>query len=158
MKLQVDNMSQERYYDYMLRRMREEDAKLTNALDNAKRSIWVTFTKEGIHKYPAALDDPKLATGDEYDVSFLGYPHRHTFYFKVQIEVFHNYRDIEFIQFKRWLENLYKDDVLQLDYKSCEMISDDLYTQINNKYPGRFVVIDVAEDNENGCQIVYPKA
>ena len=151
-------MSQERYYDYMLRRMREEDAKLTNALDNAKRSIWVTFTKEGIHKYPAALDDPKLATGDEYDVSFLGYPHRHTFYFKVQIEVFHNDRDIEFIQFKRWLENLYKDDVLQLDYKSCEMISDDLYAQINNKYPGRFVVIDVAEDNENGCQIVYPKA
>ena len=138
--------------------MKEEDAKLTNALDNAKRSIWVTFTKEGIHKYPAALDDPKLATGDEYDVSFLGYPHRHTFYFKVQIEVFHNDRDIEFIQFKRWLENLYKDDVLQLDYKSCEMISDDLYTQINNKYPGRFVVIDVAEDNENGCQIVYPKA
>ena len=151
-------MSQERYYDYMLRRMREEDAKLTNALDNAKRSIWVTFTKEGIHKYPAALDDPKLATGDEYDVSFLGYPHRHTFYFKVQIEVFHNDRDIEFIQFKRWLENLYKDDVLELDYKSCEMISDDLYTQINNRYPGRFVVIDVAEDGENGCQIVYPKA
>ena len=22
--------------------------------------IWVTFKKEGIHKYPAALDDPKL--------------------------------------------------------------------------------------------------
>ena len=158
MKSLVDKVQQERYYDYMLRRFREENAKMDKALENAKRSIWVTFTKEGIHKYPAALDDPKLATGDEYDVSFLGYPHRHTFYFKVQIEVFHNDRDIEFIQFKRWLENLYKDDVLQLDYKSCEMISDDLYTQINNKYPGRFVVIDVAEDNENGCQIVYPKA
>ena len=39
-----------------------------------KKLIWVTFRKEGIHKYPAALDDPKLATGDEYDVSFLGYP------------------------------------------------------------------------------------
>ena len=142
----------------MQRRMREEDAKLsiTHRLDNAKRSIWVTFTKEGIHKYPAALDDPALATGDEYDVSFLGYPHRHTFHFKVQIQVTHNDRDIEFIQFKRWLENLYKDDVLQLDYKSCEMIADDLYLQINDKYPGRFVVIDVAEDGENGCQIVYP--
>jgi hypothetical protein len=151
-------MSQERYYTYMQRRMREEDAKLsiTHRLDNAKRSIWVTFTKEGIHKYPAALDDPALATGDEYDVSFLGYPHRHTFHFKVQIQVTHNDRDIEFIQFKRWLENLYKDDVLQLDYKSCEMIADDLYLQINDKYPGRFVVIDVAEDGENGCQIVYP--
>ena len=51
-----------------------------------KRMIWVTFRKEGIHKYPAALDDPKLATGDEYDVSFLGYPHRHIFHFKVGIE------------------------------------------------------------------------
>jgi len=149
-------MDGERYYEYMLRRYREEDNKMTKALENAKRSIWVTFQKEGIHKYPAALEDPKLATGDEYDVSFLGYPHRHTFYFKVQIQVTHNDRDIEFIQFKRWLENLYKDDVLQLDYKSCEMIADDLYQHINIKYPNRFVVIDVSEDNENGCQIVYP--
>jgi len=154
--LLVDIVEQERYYTYMQRRMREEDAKMANALENAKRSIWVTFTKEGIHKYPAALDDPALATGDEYDVSFLGYPHRHTFHFKVQIQVTHNDRDIEFIQFKRWLENLYKEDILELDYKSCEMIADDLYLHINNKYPGRFVVIDVAEDGENGCQIVYP--
>ena len=31
----------ERYYDYMIRRTREEDAKMTqkNALDNASRSI-----------------------------------------------------------------------------------------------------------------------
>tara|TARA_Y100000385_G_scaffold146749_1_gene152353 strand:- start:744 stop:1190 length:447 start_codon:yes stop_codon:yes gene_type:complete len=142
----------EPYEAYMRRRSREEDAKM----NNAKRSIWVTFTKEGIHKYPAALEDPALATGDEYDVSFLGYPHRHTFHFKVQIQVTHNDRDIEFIQFKRWLESLYVGDILQLDYKSCEMIADDLYLEINNKYPGRFVVIDVAEDGENGCQIVYP--
>jgi len=32
---------------------------------NTTRMIWVTFQKEGIHKYPAALTDPKLATGDE---------------------------------------------------------------------------------------------
>ena len=35
------------------------------------------------------------------------------------------------------------------------MIADDLYKQINNKHPP-FVVIDVAEDNENGCSIIYP--
>ena len=128
---------------------------IENAKQFANRSIWVTFTKEGIHKYPAALDDPKLATGDEYDVSFLGYPHRHIFHFKVQIEVFHNDRDIEFIQFKRWLENLYKDDILQLDYKSCEMIADELYTNIAGKYPHRAIVINVSEDNENGCEVVY---
>ena len=63
--------------------------------------------------------------------------------------------NLEFIQFKRWCENLYNTGTLQLDYKSCEMISDDLYTHINKKYPDRFVVIDVAEDGENGCQIIY---
>lgn len=121
------------------------------------KSIWVTFRKEGIHKYPAALTDPALATGDEYDVSFLGYPHRHIFHFRVRIEVFHNDRDIEFIQFKRWLENLYNQGTIQLDYKSCEMISDDLYAQISARYPGRFVEIEVSEDGENGSNVFYPK-
>ena len=120
------------------------------------RSIWVTFSKEGIHKYPAALEDPKLATGDEYVVSFLGYPHRHIFHFKVWVEVFHNDRDIEFIQFKRWLEKMYSESILQLDYKSCEMIADDLAAEIQIRYPGRWLKISVAEDNENGCEIEYP--
>jgi hypothetical protein len=119
------------------------------------KMIWVTFRKEGMHKYPAALTDPALATGDEYDVSFLGYPHRHIFHFKVWIGVTHDDRDIEFIQFKRWLENLYKEGTLQLDYKSCEMMSGDLFDAISNKYPGREVWIEVSEDGENGSFIKY---
>ena len=115
------------------------------------KMIWVKFQKEGIHKYPAALEDPALATGDEYDVSFLGYPHRHTFHFKVAIEVFHDDRDIEFIQFKRWLENLYSTGTLQLDYKSCEMIAENLINYIENKYPNRAVRVEVYEDDENGA-------
>ena len=121
----------------------------------AVRTIFVTFQKEGIHRYPAAATDPMLATGDEYDVSFLASPHRHIFHFRVAIDVFHNDRDIEFIQFKRWLENLYKDSILALDYKSCEMIADDLYIQIAGRYPGRNVTIEVSEDGENGCVINY---
>jgi len=123
--------------------------------DRAQRRIWVTFRKEGIHKYPAAATDPALATGDRYDVSFLGYPHRHIFHFTVSIEVFHLDRDVEFIQFKRWLENLYSQGTLELDFKSCEMISDDLYEQIATRYPGRDVEITVAEDGENGATISY---
>jgi hypothetical protein len=79
--------------------------------------------------------------------------------------VFHNDRDIEFIQFKRWLENLFRpkhtdnnnntDSVLSLDYKSCEMIADDIYIQIAQRYPDRAVWIEVSEDNENGCLIKY---
>ena len=146
----------ERYYDYMLRMNREEDRKVYME-SSVKRSIWVTFRKEGIHLYPAAKDDPALATGDWDDVSFLGVAHRHIFHFKVRIEVQHNDRDIEFIQFKRWLERLYDDSVIELNHKSCEMIADDLYEQISAKYPGRFVEIDVAEDGENGCSIFYPR-
>ena len=118
----------------------------------ADRKIWVTFRKEGIHKYPAALTEPDLA-----DVSFLGYPHRHIFHFRVWIDVFHNDRDLEFIQFKRWCESLYSSDnsVLSLDHKSCEMIADDLYIQIADRYPGRVVHIEVSEDGENGCSIFY---
>lgn len=133
----------------------EQREQVDRIMSAAERKIWITFRKEGIHKYPAAATDPALATGDEYDVSFLAVPHRHIFHFRVWIDVFHNDRDIEFIQFKRWLENLYNKGTLALDYKSCEMMADDLYIQIASRYPGRAVWIEVAEDGENGCLIKY---
>ena len=133
----------------------EQRDQVTRIMQHCERKIWVTFQKEGIHKYPAAATDPKLATGDEYDVSFLATPHRHIFHFRVWISVFHDDRDIEFIQFKRWLENLYSNGTLELDYKSCEMIADDLYLQIAGRYPGRAVWIEVSEDGENGCLIKF---
>jgi len=123
--------------------------------DRADRMIWITLQREGIHSYPAAASDPKLNTNDEYDVSFLAHPHRHMFHFRIAIEVFHNDREIEFIQFKRWLGNLYNDSTLELNHKSCEMIADDLYSQIAIRYHNRKVIIDVSEDNENGCSIEY---
>ena len=123
--------------------------------DQAKRTIFVTFQKEGIHKYPAAATDPSLATGDEYDVSFLATPHRHIFHFNVAVQVFHNDRDIEFIQFKRWLENQYSQGIIELNFKSCEMMSDDLFEIIASRYPGRDIEITVSEDGENGATIFY---
>ena len=132
-----------------------EREKIEQSNLRAHRQIWVTFRKEGIHNYPAALVDPKLRTGDQYDVSFLGYPHRHIFDFRVSIDVQHNDRDIEFIQFKRWLEALYVEGTVVLHNKSCEMIADDLYLQIASRYPGRAVTIEVSEDGENGCTISY---
>ena len=131
--------------------------KLLKQANQASKMIWVTFQKEGIHMYPGADTDPKLATGDWDDVSFLGVPHRHIFHFKVWIEVFHDDRDIEFIQFKRWLQRLYDNSVLELDHKSCEMISNDLFLQIAQRYPGRNIWIDVSEDGENGSFIKYDK-
>ena len=135
--------------------IQEERNTVERVIAAADRKIWVTFKKEGIHRYPAAATDPLLCTAGEYDVSFLANPHRHIFWFKVWIDVFHSNRDLEFIQFKRWLESLYSKDILQLDFKSVEMISDDLYIQIADRYPNRNVVIEVSEDGENGCSISY---
>lgn len=112
--------------------------------------IYVTFQKEGIHHYPAAASSENLQ-----DVSFLGFPHRHMFHFKVHIQVFHDDRDIEFIQFKRWCESLYNEGTLMLNSKSVEMIADELFEKINETYPNRDVVIEVSEDNENGCVKTY---
>jgi hypothetical protein len=133
--------------------MNQEQRELADrVMGQAQRQIWITWQKEGIHKYPAALTDPALA-----DVQFLGYPHRHIFHFRVWIDVFHNDRDLEFIQFKRWCESLYSGHgaVLSLDHKSCEMMADDLYIQIASRYPGRVVHIEVSEDGENGALIRY---
>jgi len=137
--------------------IQEQREQIERIRESAERKIWVTFRREGIHCYPAAATDPKLNTAGEYDVSFLASPHRHIFHFRVWIDVWHNDRDIEFIQFKRWLESLYSGNhtVLALDWKSCEMIADDLYTQIAARYPERAVWIEVAEDGENGCLIKY---
>jgi|TARA_R110000851_G_scaffold63273_2_gene144757 hypothetical protein len=144
----------ESHDEFILRNMR--DSALKDRVNKASRMVWVTFEKEGLHKYPAALDDPKLATGDKYDVSFLGYIHRHIFKFRVWIEVFHDDRDIEFIQFKRWMNELYEGE-LNVDFQSCEMISDDLYLKIQERYPSRNVWIEVSEDGENGALTTYSK-
>lgn len=110
-----------------------------------RRSIFVQFRKEGIHRYPAAPEG----------VEFLKHPHRHIFHFRVDIDVFHNDRDIEFILFKRELEALYSGNALQVDYKSCEMLAEDLIGYISSKYTHRKIIVEVSEDGENGATLVF---
>lgn len=117
--------------------------------------VYVPFQKEGYHMYPGADINPSLATGDEYDVSHLGARHFHYFHFKVWVEVKHENRDIEFIQLRRWLESLYNIGSLELNGKSCEMLADDLYKKIHERYPDSEIRIDVSEDNINGAYVEY---
>lgn len=119
-------------------------------INSAKRWIWVTFQKAGFHKYPAAATDPALQ-----DVSYLGNKHRHLFKFKVQIEIFHNDRELEFHQVLNYCESLF-DKTIDIDFKSVEMLADDLYIQLAGKYPNRSMRINVSEDGECGCEIEYP--
>lgn len=113
------------------------------------KTVWVTFQRAGFHRYPDAENNEKLA-----DVKYLANVHRHLFKFKVTIEVHHNDRDIEFHQFLNWLESLY-DRQLTLDYKSCEMLSDELSVEIMKKYPDRKLIIEISEDGECGSTIYY---
>lgn len=120
-------------------------------MQNSNKKIFVTFQKAGYHRYPGALLDPNLS-----DVRYLGNTHRHLFKFKVWIEVFHDDREIEFHQFLNFCESLYISD-LSVDYKSCEMISDDLHRYISQKYQNRDIIIEVSEDGENGSYCEYFK-
>ena len=76
------------------------------------------------------------------------------FHFYVTLEVFHDDRDVEFILFKRELEGLFDKGVMQADYKSCEMLGQELMDYVEVNYPNRQCVVEVFEDDENGA-IVY---
>lgn len=126
--------------------------KLEQRKNSAKKMIWVTFQRAGFHYYPAAASDPALA-----DVMYLGNIHRHLFKFKVWIEIFHNDREIEFHQFLNFCESLFTSQHINIDYKSVEMLADEMYLSIASKYPHRDIWIEVSEDSENGCFNQYNK-
>lgn len=114
---------------------------------NVQKMIWVTFQRVGFHRYPDAPEN----------VKYLSETHRHLFKFRVGIQVYHGDREIEFHNFLNWLESLYSDksNKLILDYRSCEMIADDLAFSIIDKYPKRDIEIEVSEDGECGVTSVY---
>lgn len=120
-----------------------------------KKIIEVKFVKEGMHLFPGADTDPKYATGGWDDVSFLGKPHFHYFYYVVQVEVTHNNREIEFIQFNRWCQRLYSQGTLEHNGKSCEMLAEDLIEEIRKEYGDRWIKVSVLEDDINGAHVEY---
>jgi len=109
--------------------------------------IWITAQKEFTHSWKNAKDD----------VEFLKYEHRHLFKFKVWIQVFTDDRDIEFIQFKRFIESFLNNKLCDMSNTSCEMMSDAIAHVVSVKHPNRDIKIEVSEDGENGSEKFYPK-
>lgn len=103
----------------------------------------IKLQKEGIHYY-------SKAKGKE---SFLKYPHRHIFYITIEIEQFHNDRDIEYVNFKRWIEKRISSNLKE---KSCEMLAEKIIDIIHKKYKNRQIKVKVLEDNENGAVVSSP--
>lgn len=114
-----------------------------------KQFINVSMQKEFIHQY---LDAPE-------EVLFLRNPHRHILHITVEIEVFHDDRELEFILVKRDLEKfLDSQQLTAVSIRSCEMIGLSILTYVQAKYgANRDVNIGVSEDGENGSILKYTK-
>lgn len=115
---------------------------------NVRRTIWITFDRVGFHCYPDAPDE----------VAYLRDRHRHVFKFKVEIEVFHDERDIEFHMFQSWCLAQYADSIpgrLEADGKSCETLAYELGLRIQLAHPTREFTVEVSEDGECGSRVQF---
>lgn len=92
-----------------------------------KISIIIKLSVEGIHSFPKV---------EEYfqEVSFLIYPHRHTFNIECEFRVSHTERDREFILTKREINSYLHSKFFDLNLNclnfggmSCESIAFDLF-------------------------------
>ena len=108
-----------------------------------KKSVWVTHQFAAYHHWKQAPEQ----------VAFLRHDHRHMFHVRLEIEVSHNNRDVEFFMLKAELiEHIDLNFLERHDVGSCEMIAEQLYLWTkNNAY--RFLSVTVSEDNENGATI-----
>lgn len=74
------------------------------------------------------------------------------FHVVVHIEQFHGRRDVEYLLFKKWLNEtiMLLRDVWQTSV-SCEQMASSILMEIEHHYQGRAVRVEVNEDNENGA-------
>lgn len=104
---------------------------------------------EGIHCYPNAPEE----------VAYLRELHRHMFGVEVEMDVFDDDREIEFIMLKHSVQDAIR--ILtpngNLGSLSCEQIAKSIICYLRGKYcdgMNRTIIVTVDEDGENGA-IVY---
>lgn len=112
-----------------------------------EKYIKVRTQFQGFHFYPGAGDiDPRI--------KFLESKHRHLFKVEAKISVTHSDRELEFFLVKWSIEDFIKGG--NFDYKSCEMIAEDILSMLTAKYgEDRFYEITVSEDGESDGIVVY---
>jgi hypothetical protein len=112
-----------------------------------KTHVIVRLQVDGLHNFPAASE---LFP----EVGFLSVMHRHIFHIEAKKQVFHDDRDVEFIMFKRDIQDYFKQMYYKPDIrthmfgaKSCEMIAKEILNQFNCS------AVTVWEDLENGATV-----
>ena len=114
----------------------------------SKTFIKIRTQFEGVHHWPTA----------PAEVAHLQSPHRHTFYITLQIEVYHNDRELEFFMVKDFVDykvvrGLVKEE---LGRTSCEDLNDHFYEALRQKYgDNRIYIIETSEDRERSALSYY---
>lgn len=114
-------------------------------------TVWVTHTFVGIHEWANAPQRRR----------YLRNPHRHLFHVRVEVEVPHPDRAIEFHDLldvvRDCCEGLGEDVTLTgirwLRGMSCEMIAKDIMGAVLEEWPEVKLRVDVSEDGEAGGSI-----
>lgn len=107
-------------------------------------TILVNTAFEGIHKYADAPNE----------VAFLRDPHRHIFHVCVEMEVFNDDRELEFIMVKHSLESYLQTKPFGVR-SSCETMAVMICQYLLSIYGDRKMSCAVLEDNENGGKVYY---
>lgn len=106
-----------------------------------KKNIIIKLQFSAIHSWPDCDID---------EVSYLKYPHRHTFFVTMKFPIIFLNREIEFISLKNRIHKFIQNNLEgeDLGFTSCEMLAVDLI----DKFPPCNYV-SIFEDNENGAEV-----
>ena len=110
-----------------------------------RTSIWITTEFPGKHMWP---DAPA-------EVGFLRHLHRHLFKVRVEVEVKHDDRDVEFFILKNKVNSLIINELMpkleKVKTLSCEHMGKFLWNLLGEFYT--VIEIQVSEDGENGARL-----
>lgn len=111
-------------------------------------TIWVTTKFAALHYWPEA----------PVEVSFLQHPHRHEFHVKLEVQVSHGNRELEFFIIKKWLDNMLTVFSTGAFTYSCEQFAMQILRDFESRFPPftnvvRRVAVTVSEDGENGATV-----
>jgi hypothetical protein len=109
--------------------------------DNTPTSIWVTYSFVGFHSWPDAT--PSRA--------YLAARHRHNFGVRVDMEVLHDNREVEFHDLIDACK-YHLNDVPE-GGQSCEHMARHLLDNLAIEYPNRVISVSVDEDDECGATV-----
>lgn len=108
-------------------------------------SALVTFAVPGFHRWAEAPDHR----------DYLRSRHRHLFHVRVELELFHDDREVEFHDLRDFAIELFGGG--ELGTASCEMIARELLQEITRRFgQDRRALVEVWEDGECGARVTWP--